>query len=429
MKKISCFFLFTIMQVYAVNCIAQKELTVGDACPDFTINNIINYSNTSVKISDFRGKLLLLDFWATWCSPCIASFPDIEALQKKYVKDMQVLPVTFEDKKTVVAFLQNMQKIKGLTPPPTVVDDSVLNTAFKHAYIPHYVWINKQGAICAITGLDDVTDKNIQIALAGETLHLPLKKEEKQALDPMLPAFSGKQQVEIQSTDLLYQSTLLKYNDKFFSYSSVDSNRITGMNLSIEQLFRLAYGELKPEFITESTTILNTEDTATPNNYTFGNSTDEKQFDKWKWQHLFCYELVVPPMLQKEKFDIMQHELERYFDLTGKIEKRQVKCYVLIRTSKEDKLKSAGGAIAWDHNRYYMHIANQPLKAFLAAIVLDMQTQLPLIDETGYEGNIELEFNANMSDVNSVNEALKKYDLQFIEAERPVNFIILRQKE
>lgn len=94
--------------------------------------------------------------------------------------------------------------------------------------------------------------------------------------------------------------------------------------------------------------------------YTFGNSADEKQFDKWKWQHLFCYELTVPPALQKDKFRIMQHELERYFDLTGKIERKQVKCYVLTRTSKADKLCSAGGTVAWDHNRYYMHIATNP---------------------------------------------------------------------
>lgn len=65
----------------------------------------------------------------------------------------------------------------------------------------------------------------------------------------------------------------------------------------------------------------------------------------------------------------------------------------------------------------------------MAALVLDMQTQLPLVDETGYDGKVDLEFRANMTDINSINEALEKYDLKFIEAERPAGFIVLSQKD
>jgi thiol-disulfide isomerase/thioredoxin len=420
--------LLAYMLVFTMQGIAQKELTVGDQCPDFALNNIINYSKTSARVSDFRGRFLLLDFWATWCSPCIASFPNIEALQEKHKTDLQVLPVTFEDKETVISFLQNMQKIKGLKPPVTLVEDSVLNVTFKHAYIPHYVWINKEGIIYAITGFEDVNEQNIEAALAGKPLNLQVKREEKTDINPNIPVFSGKQQIALSDSGLIYHSVLSAYNDRLFSYMSVDSNRITGINLSIEQLFKLALGKLQPAFVTGSKVILDIKDTSTPNNYAFGYSTDEKLFNQWKWQHLVCYELLVPKSMQQDKFMIMQHDLESYFDLSGAMEKRKVKCFVLIRTSKEDKLRSTGGDPAWEHNHFYMHIANQPLKAFLAALVLDMQTQLPLIDETGYEGNVDLQLNANMSDINSINEALKKYDLQFIEAERPTDFIVLRQK-
>ncbi len=47
-----------------------------------------------IQVSDFKGKVVLIDFWETWCKPCIASFPALQKLQKEYPKDFVVLAVT-----------------------------------------------------------------------------------------------------------------------------------------------------------------------------------------------------------------------------------------------------------------------------------------------------------------------------------------------
>ena len=65
-----------------------QGLQIGQVVPNVTLTNLQNYKDasgkaaTTAKLSDFKGKLLILDFWATWCAPCVAAIPKLENLQK-----------------------------------------------------------------------------------------------------------------------------------------------------------------------------------------------------------------------------------------------------------------------------------------------------------------------------------------------------------
>jgi peroxiredoxin len=61
-----------------------KNLKPGDAAPDFELENL---EGSSVRLTDFRGKYLLLDFWATWCGPCRAETPHLKAVYDTYGKN------------------------------------------------------------------------------------------------------------------------------------------------------------------------------------------------------------------------------------------------------------------------------------------------------------------------------------------------------
>jgi thiol-disulfide isomerase/thioredoxin len=61
---------------------------VGNLAPDFTADN---YHGGQVKLSDHRGKIVLLDFWASWCGPCLREMPTIVEIMKRYPADKFVI--------------------------------------------------------------------------------------------------------------------------------------------------------------------------------------------------------------------------------------------------------------------------------------------------------------------------------------------------
>lgn len=61
---------------------------IGNPAPEFTLQD----ADRKLSLSDYRGKVVLLNFWATWCPPCIAEMPDLIALQDK-MKDRGVVVV------------------------------------------------------------------------------------------------------------------------------------------------------------------------------------------------------------------------------------------------------------------------------------------------------------------------------------------------
>jgi len=78
----------------------------GKLAPDFTLEDL---DGNQVSLSDFRGKTVFLNFWATWCPPCRAEMPDIEAVhQENKYWDVVVIGIDIQEtRETVQQFTQN----------------------------------------------------------------------------------------------------------------------------------------------------------------------------------------------------------------------------------------------------------------------------------------------------------------------------------
>lgn len=160
--------------------VSVKPLTIGDQMPDAVISNVLNASYKKAKISDYKGKLILIDCWSTWCSSCIAGFPHLDSLQREFKGRIQVLlvnPKKENDTERGVKIVLDRMKSWSDRPfkLPIVLQDTAITRYFTFRTIPHCIWISPDGRIIAITDKEEVTTANIGKALSGGPFALPVK--------------------------------------------------------------------------------------------------------------------------------------------------------------------------------------------------------------------------------------------------------------
>jgi len=74
-------FVFITALVFAAGCAKVGAVEIGKEAPDFSLSDI---RGKQVSLSEFKGKVIILDFFASWCSPCRQEVPDFVELQKTY---------------------------------------------------------------------------------------------------------------------------------------------------------------------------------------------------------------------------------------------------------------------------------------------------------------------------------------------------------
>jgi thiol-disulfide isomerase/thioredoxin len=118
------------------------ETLVGKDATGFVLNS---FEGKKVSLSDFKGKTVLIDFWETWCSPCVKSMPDVEKLFQKY-KDRNFIVLGIMSDEKSLESARKLVKMNG-----TTFTDLVGNEEVKNAYhvtgIPKYFMIDENGKI------------------------------------------------------------------------------------------------------------------------------------------------------------------------------------------------------------------------------------------------------------------------------------------
>ena len=132
-----------ILKTHSYSAISFKYSEDGEKAPDFELSTL---DGELIKLSDYVGKIVLLDFWATWCGPCRMAIPELVELQNEYGDDLVIIGISLDQPYTqqnLLPFIQNY----GINYPIVLGTLEVVEAYGNIRGIPTSFIINQEGVI------------------------------------------------------------------------------------------------------------------------------------------------------------------------------------------------------------------------------------------------------------------------------------------
>jgi len=391
MKKLSLFLILLINQ-------ASAQIKNGEQVPDINFQPILNASVKQATLSQLKGKVVLIEFWATWCGGCIVAMPHLDELQKKYPGKLQIITVTDETVKRTSQFLA----VKHFNFWFAVDTGRVITKLFPHQLIPHTVLIDADGKLIANTSPELVTEKVMDSLLHKKEIHLAEKKDNTMDYEEIIKTyFAADDTVKTRFNMLPEMKGAPGLSTTWLDNKAFAGRRLTCLNLDLTSLYRLAN-----------------------NNFPYSRTIDNTV--KSKNEPAYCLDIIVAQ--KSDLLPTLQKELAKRFDLQAKVETQTKDAYVL-KISDAEKFKTITRNTSGKRTYYSRHgeidQQDMTMKDFADFLESYGVGRLPVVDETANQEQFDIKFSWQPENPASLTAVLTSMGLTLEKQQRPIDMLIL----
>jgi thiol-disulfide isomerase/thioredoxin len=410
--------------------VAQEPLLVGDRFPELELPLLSGNAASSIRVPDSSKKLILLDYWATNCASCIASFPQMEKLQEQFKNDIQVILVNPEPVDSTDRFFKN--KRRNITRPslPMVSGSAILNKLVPSDYVPWHVWIDSKGIVKFITEGFNANPENIEIFIRTGNGNMG---------QLYASAIFDKDNIEQKALDaaLFNRVQFYSYLGRLQSGHHWDVPRIPhdfavfSSKGSIARLFEDAFfGEKGLQLIPQGKVILEVQHPER-----FIPPKDKVASYNWISENCYNYFLTLPAKRSKELFTIARQELNQFFEVSASLQQRAVECYALVESGKGRDFRWNNNSVKSGKVKGSYNFSNSSISAMVDLIgsrfYYDHFPE-PVINATGYTGNIDVRISRESLiplNLDLLRKELQEYGLDIIRIFASTEVLVIKEKE
>lgn len=392
-----------------------QALKIGDLVPEAIWDlplQVVNHpeGKKTINLVDFKGKLIILDFWGTWCGSCISAMVKMHGLKEQFRDRLQILTVTVESAEKAGKFLETNVKLKPLR-IFSITGKNALHNYFAYNVLPHYAWISPEGRFIAASSSEHITAANVIKALNGNELQFAMKE----LLDRDKPVFL---KGVPKSTQLKKYSVLIK--GKIDALPAVRSLRFVNENIS-----GVCFSNLPLISIYRSIAMDLIKDCKSKHMLMEIDASDtvmqvKRKVDDTEY-YTFDYE---DPNYQVAGLLNQLNAASGYY---GRVEKRNADCLLLVRTDNYDRLKSKGGnkvnKLFDEKNESFL--INMPVSVLVNRLNNSDVPGPLVINDTNYQYPIDIEINIAPGDLQGIIKVLNKYGLDLVKAKREMDMFII----
>lgn len=402
--------------IVSLPTIVRSQNLIGEKITDYTFTDIINTDSATLSIANFRGKILILDFWSSYCAPCIASFPKKDAIARKYRDDVSLIKIavsnTPTDREACRQIFNRHSKKYDLQLPCAF--DTVMFRKLDFSGVGQSIVIGRDGTVLTTCLSNLLTDSVINRLVAGLPIDLPeaatrtARRSKSNALN------ANQYRLEDDLSLIRYKSILTKAQPTF-PIHNVQSN-LSGGGYSLKifnfrpiSMYKRGYATAFPSFRTTRISI----ETADPSRLK---------------DSIYCFELImVEPNNDIHPETLVRKELDRVFQVNSRIEKRVKRCLILT-SDDTTRIATRGGQPVYDaRNSMGPRMINQPISRLDGILENNTGTDLPFVNETGIKGHvdIELDYDFRLPKLERYRRALAPYGLELIEGDREIDVVVI----